>query len=1079
MSGQRVFPRRRRRFRLPMRIVAPLLAALTLVMPLRMISTPLAVERTAAQSIEICGVNPSPDYIVQDCDLRDAGFRELEQQTINDLLAVHGLPASDYSKLIEWEPDAIRAAMFASIVTMILKDPAQRTPTEQSIVDAMTERVHARRVAAAQFSLTQYNHWKLDPCYYEPPPGFTYDGLARCSTPIGGVFVPPRPPSLEEFLAYGNAHIYADFMDGGIAQAAAADAARMLGLVFGLVAAAGAAAIGAVVGASLTVSSALIAAIHPFLAAAVAGSNSAVAIAAVAGASAGGVGAASIAALVGIIVAALVIAIIQFITVFTDEAIPGQLQDNLNAAINTPIDLAQLLQTKEGKTEIFATFLLETMPDFSHTVSAPPPGPSFIITEPGGATSRSQTLEFVCWHPVDCGADALQSARLSGGWFVAQSASDPNGPERMALGIDYLNWGAQAWTAWRIGPTEFLHTRTGDDSEPFVSNEIRYLEFNGTAMMPLIAVVNGPPSAPGAPIASSAVNNGVFNLTWDASTDPEGDAVTYTLQRVKPPECQDFCSETLETIASGLTTNQYAFTSSAPEGPGNWTYRVTATDGDVATPGATSAPVLVDNRPPLIFFKSRTEANEHGWNNGDVTVTWVCFDTNEDNPATGPGGIPIIVIDPDGPPVSGVVAESVDQSVTGEGVDQSVTGTCEDHAGNRAEHTVSGINIDTTPPTASFEGPYTAEEGSTVELNGTPSSDSLSGIASTSWSVDQDDVFDDGDPAYFTPLDGPAVYEVKLRAVDKAGNEAIASTTVTSTNALPTVYAPDILPDPSEEGEFVEASAAFSDAGMDDAHRCEIDWGDGTTAIGTIAGMVCSGGHVYADDDPSGTAADVYTITFTVQDTDGGIGQASVIHTVNNVAPTITGINFDGSIPQGSSVTMSVEAIDVAGALDPLSYAFDCDNDGYYETAGSGSQGTCALDPARAVSTIGVRVSDDDLGVTIDKVNVSQTVTLCANRYTGALGAPLASGQCPSVSTTLTMPGASGETLCIQRYTGELNWAPRGNCSPVHAVHVVPDDGPLAFCQNRYTGNLRYTPSGACSPVERAGVIPGTLEDGS
>ena len=102
-----------------MRIIAPLLSALMLVGPLRLITVPSPVEQAVAQGVEICGLMPLEGRVVQNCDLRNAGFRELEQQAINDLLAAHQLPASDAQALIAWEPDAVRAAMFASMMTMM------------------------------------------------------------------------------------------------------------------------------------------------------------------------------------------------------------------------------------------------------------------------------------------------------------------------------------------------------------------------------------------------------------------------------------------------------------------------------------------------------------------------------------------------------------------------------------------------------------------------------------------------------------------------------------------------------------------------------------------------------------------------------------------------------------------------------------------------------------------------------------------------------------------------------------------------------------------------------------------------
>ena len=105
------------------------------------------------------------------------------------------------------------------------------------------------------------------------------------------------------------------------------------------------------------------------------------------------------------------------------------------------------------------------------------------------------------------------------------------------------------------------------------------------------------------------------------------------------------------------------------------------TDAGGLTASANVTYSIVDTTAPTITFDSRTPANANGWNNGDVTVTWTCSDV---------GG-------------SGVIAATVSETVSTEGENQSATGTCEDFAGNTASDTQTGINIDLTDPTVSFD----------------------------------------------------------------------------------------------------------------------------------------------------------------------------------------------------------------------------------------------------------------------------------------------------------------------------------------------------------------------------------------
>lgn len=105
--------------------------------------------------------------------------------------------------------------------------------------------------------------------------------------------------------------------------------------------------------------------------------------------------------------------------------------------------------------------------------------------------------------------------------------------------------------------------------------------------------------------------------------------------------------------------------------------------GNAADPETVSN-IDIDQTKPTITGSRSPMANDNGWNNGDVTVSFTCADG-------GPSGI-----------ASDTVAGNT--SMTTEGVNQSVTNTgeCVDAAGNVADSaTVSGINIDKTKPVIS------------------------------------------------------------------------------------------------------------------------------------------------------------------------------------------------------------------------------------------------------------------------------------------------------------------------------------------------------------------------------------------
>lgn len=132
------------------------------------------------------------------------------------------------------------------------------------------------------------------------------------------------------------------------------------------------------------------------------------------------------------------------------------------------------------------------------------------------------------------------------------------------------------------------------------------------------------------------------------------------------------------------------------------------------------------------------------------------------------------------------------------------------------------------------------------------------------------------------------------------------------------------------------------------------------------------------------------SVTIGLQVTDDGDLTAtdSAEITVNNANPTINAVTNDGPIDQGNSATITVTASDPAGANDPLSYEFDCDNDNAYEIGPqSGNSAACFFGDSGSF-TVNVRVSDDDGGQATD----STTVTVEAVDTTAPVITPNISG---------------------------------------------------------------------------------------
>jgi hypothetical protein len=95
---------------------------------------------------------------------------------------------------------------------------------------------------------------------------------------------------------------------------------------------------------------------------------------------------------------------------------------------------------------------------------------------------------------------------------------------------------------------------------------------------------------------------------------------------------------------------------------------------------AHTLPIRIDKTPPSINGTRTPSANANGWNNTNVAVSFTCGDA-------------LSGLAPGSPPTATVFSS--------EGTNQQVNGACFDLAGNTASATLSGINIDKTPPVLS------------------------------------------------------------------------------------------------------------------------------------------------------------------------------------------------------------------------------------------------------------------------------------------------------------------------------------------------------------------------------------------
>lgn len=428
------------------------------------------------------------------------------------------------------------------------------------------------------------------------------------------------------------------------------------------------------------------------------------------------------------------------------------------------------------------------------------------------------------------------------------------------------------------------------------------------------------------------------------------------------------------------TGGVWSFTSEAlAEGTYSFTARATDAAGNQAT--STLLSVLIDLTNPSIEEASRLPAaNDYGWNNSAVTVTWTCSDL-----------------------LSGVVDTTDSDTVLGQGAGQSASGSCSDIAGNTASATHDDINIDLTAPEASATAtsngsPYAAGTWTKYDVVVTYGcTDGLSGVGS----IDTPDTLGEGedqsatgtctdkagnsDDATFSDIDVDKTAPVATASAKTADDVAYVGGTWTNQSVTVTFDCTDALSGVlslspasttlSGHGANQSAGSTCTDnAGNTHATSFEnIDIDKVAPGIAFASRLPAANGNGWnnsavtvtwncsdADSGPaSGTVSDTksgegadQTASGTCQDNAGNTAGASV----GNIDIDLTdpyGIAWTGGPADGASYYFgSVPAAPTCSAFDDVSGLASCTVTGYSSGIGSHTMTATAVDVAGNDATV-------------------------------------------------------------------------------------------------------------------------------
>ena len=401
---------------------------------------------------------------------------------------------------------------------------------------------------------------------------------------------------------------------------------------------------------------------------------------------------------------------------------------------------------------------------------------------------------------------------------------------------------------------------------------------------------------------------------------------------------------------------------------------------------------------------------------GDL-VTWTYAVTNTGNAAL----VNVVVVDDKGVAVNcpaDALATGESMSCTASGLAQdlstsvgTVNGVCGERSnvplyeniGKATAESEMAVSVEdsdpshycnplpNTAPVAGAGGPYNVDEGSSVSLDSSASSDAEDSNAALTfeWDLDNNGSFETaGASPSFSALsiDGPASKPIALRVTDSGALSHTAYSDVTIANVDPVIGSIMVIPASINESQQVAVNGTFTDPAPADTFTGAALWSDGVATSVSVVAKTFSTSRIFPDDDPSGTPQDSFTASITITDDDSGSDtENSPTVTVNNVAPTANDDGGIGFVTDEDSAfnTASVLSNDTDPGTDQLAVA-GFDTTGTKGQVQNNFDGTFNYNPNGMFEHLGEADSENDsfTYATVDDdtgVSNSATVTITVN----------------------------------------------------------------------------------------------------